>query len=61
MLAPLGMLLLAWAAWEGAGRLVAAFGLSYAALLQQAALFALALTVVERALARFAPPGDPHG
>lgn len=61
LLAATAMLLGAWAAWVGAGRLVAAFGASYAAPLQQAVLFALALSLVERVLTRLAPPGDPHG
>jgi hypothetical protein len=59
--ASLAVLLLAWAAWEGAGRLVAACGLPFAALVQQAAVFVLALTVVERMPARLAPAGDSHG
>ncbi len=54
-------LLLAWGAWIAAGWTVAAIGLPFAALLQQAVLFVLALTLAERVLARFASPGDLHG
>jgi len=55
------MLLAAWGAWIAGGWIVAAFGLPFAALLQQAVLFILALTLTERVLARFAPSGEPHG
>lgn len=60
----LAMLGLAWLAWIGAGWLVARFGLPAGALLQQATLLALFLTLVDRLAARFFPPapsGDHHG
>ena len=56
VMASFAALLLAWAAWEGAGRIVAAYGLPHAALLQQACLFFLALSVAERVLARLQAP-----
>jgi hypothetical protein len=51
----------AWAAWIACGWVVASAGLPFAALLQQAVLFVLALTLAERGLARFASSGDSHG
>jgi hypothetical protein len=61
MLAAGAALLAGWAAWIASGWVVATFGLPFAALLQQAVLFILALTLAERVLARVAPSGDSHG
>jgi hypothetical protein len=58
------VLAFAWLAWSAAGWLVERFGLPAGALLQQATLVALALTLLDRLLARFLPadaPGDHHG
>jgi hypothetical protein len=51
----------AWGLWLAAGWVVAAIGLPFAALLQQAVLFVVALTLAERLLARFTASGEPHG
>ena len=51
----------AWAAWIASGWIVAAFGLPFAALLQQAVLFVLTLTLAEHVLARFASSEEFHG
>jgi hypothetical protein len=55
-LASLGMLGLAWLAWEAAGWLVAQFGLPVAALLQQVGLLVLFLGLVERLAPAILPP-----
>jgi hypothetical protein len=57
------MLALAWLGWIGAGWLVERFGLPAAALLQQAVLFALFLSLADRLAARVLPSesaGEPH-
>jgi hypothetical protein len=55
----LAMLALAWLAWRLSGWLVEQLGLPFAALLQQAALFALALGLLDRLAIRFHTAGDP--
>jgi hypothetical protein len=56
----LAMLGLAWLAWVSAGWLVERFGLPTGGLLQQATLFALFLTLVDRLASRVSPSGDRH-